>query len=688
MPTRARVRVAALAAAIVCSCGSAHAAQVPPPPPPPPPPPMGAGAAPQDPGASRTGTGVILGKVIDAGTGSPIGGAIVTMVSRPGNATSAEAEAERQAALAAAGLVPSTGPSSERIVTDSDGRFVLRDLPAGPLSISSQASGYLPGGFGRQRPDGPSRPVALENGERRTDVIIRMWKYAVIAGTVVDEVGDLAVGIGVRLVRISRTGGARRLTSGAFIYTDDRGRFRFPFISPGEYLVAVPSATVTVPISNVAAFYQQLAAGNSSAMLREQMASGAPTASAGGLRVGDQLLQTPSIIGRSLAPPPLAADGRLRAYRTVYFPAAATAAEATVIRLASGETRDDVALQLRLESTVTVSGEVMGPDGPVANIGVKLLPAGSEELTSDTGFETATTATDAAGRFVLLGVAPGSYTARVLRVPRPGGPVDISQMTMVGGSLVTPPSMPPPGAPVEPVWWAAQPLSVGESDIANVNLTLREGAKLSGRIVFEGAAEKPGPDRLRVIGISLGATAGTSVPTVPARPDAEGRFTTMGYPPGRYFVNASAVAPQWTVKSVMVDGRDASADPIDLEGSDITGVVITYTDKPTTIAGTVTGSGRGDVDAVVIVIPADYRRWMDAGMSTRRTRQVSANRTGAYTLPNLPAGEYLIAAFDAGVAINLEDPQFIAELVRVATPIRLADGERREQPLKINGGGK
>ena len=102
------------------------------------------------------------------------------------------------------------------------------------------------------------------------------------------------------------------------------------------------------------------------------------------------------------------------AYPTTYYPAATSAAQLTTITLGSGEERNGVDLHLRLVATHSVSGTVSA-EGPVANIGVRLLPANMDDLAMETGFEIAETATDAAGAFTFMGVPAGATPQRCSR---------------------------------------------------------------------------------------------------------------------------------------------------------------------------------------------------------------------------------------------------------------------------------
>ena len=107
-------------------------------------------------------------------------------------------------------------------------------------------------------------------------------------------------------------------------------------------------------------------------------------------------------------------------------------------------------------------------------------------------------------------------------------------------------------------------------------------------VQFNGAAERPANDRLPSIALNL--EPAESRPGWQARADASipsGTFTTMGVPPGKYFIRVVGAPQGWTFHSAMVNGRDASVVPIDIEANDVGGVMIAFTDKPSEFAGDV-----------------------------------------------------------------------------------------------------
>ena len=64
----------------------------------------------------------------------------------------------------------------------------------------------------------------------------------------------------------------------------------------------------------------------------------------------------------------------------------------------------------------------------------------------------------------------------------------------------------------------------------------------------------------------------------------------------------------WGVRSIIVGGVDASDTPVDLEDKDLSGALITFTDRISALSGTVKGpQGAPDDAAAVVVFPADNR---------------------------------------------------------------------------------
>lgn len=640
------------------------------------------------------GTGLILGQVVDGSSGQPVIDATVTLTvpgalngRRGGTVVTTTLGATGAGAGLAGVSMPFAGaPGGNRLLTDDQGRFVFHDLPAGSFSLTAVAPGYVPGALGQPRPNGPSHPIDLADGERKVDTKIRLWQYAVISGSVLDEVGEPAVGVALRVLRRTTASGRARLSVAGGATTDDRGEFRIPSLVPGDYLLAIPESQVTMPVATVQALMDGVLSGRGAAMM-DVVASGGPMPTPEGRRVGDNLLQ--SAAGQN-APVPPQADGRIGAYLTLYYPLATSPAQASVVTLRSGEEKAGLNLQLRVAPTATVRGTVIGPNGPVANAPVKLTPVSVDDAGIESGFETASTLTRADGSFTLLAVPAGQYAARVTKMPRPPIPAARGAGGLAGMFFGGAAASNSAGQTDVPLYGQVA-VAISGLDVTT-SVELREGATLSGRIEFVGAATPPQPKQRQALTVTLtsidGRAFGTGPSFVgqaasPANADESGQFKTAGYPPGLYTVSVGGqLPPGWTLKSVIVNGKDALSAPLELSAADVGGAVVTYTDK----VGQITGAVRGitlNASATVIVFPVDYQAWIANGMSPRRTRQSAASPAGVYTVTGLLPGDYFVVAVDDNDVTDNQDTALFERLARIAGRVTLGDGEKKTADLTV-----
>jgi hypothetical protein len=605
------------------------------------------------------GTAVIVGQVVDAATGKGISSAVVTLA------------------------------GSRRAMSTSDGRFAFRALPKGSHSLTASRSGYIEGAYGMKRPGGPTLPVVLADGERRGDMVIWMWRHGSITGSIVDEAGEPVVGIQVSALRRTTLGGRRRFAPGSVGTTDDRGVYRIARLAPGDYAVGMITSQVSVPAATVRQFEETAMSGgdlNRNTVFQAMMQVGATPMMSGteSRQVGDQV-QT---IGRGAPTPPPVDGARLFAYPSLYYPAASSASSAAIVTVASGQERTGIDLQVRPVPMVKVSGTVVGGTAPAATLPVRLISQGSDDFgrTADVG----ATVTDASGGFSFLAVPTGDYVIKIVQVPRPMMPsaapttIAVGTSMMMTGSLAPNPELPP--LPTEPTLWASLPIAVGDADITGVNVLLRTGIRVSGRVEFEGAAEKPAPDQLSRIPVLVEPLDGQldRVSTPPGRFDAKGQFSTYGVAAGRYYIRIGAPPTGWTFKGAFLGERDVSDDPLELESTDVADVVITFTDRPASLAGTVQQAERSGRDGVaVVVFPADAKSWQDSSANPRRMRRVAVTDSGAYDVPALPPGAYYVAAVSETAAGDWRDPAFLEQLAPGAAHVQITEGEKATQSLRL-----
>ena len=657
------------------------AAQAPPPPPPPAAPVVFRDAGGLDAGGrgatgammpvSLTGTALIIGQVIDAGTGAGVPNAIVTLGGAtppppgavpggtPGRATGAPPPPPGRAGA------PPPAPSVLRQITDGDGRFAFRHLPAGSFSLSASRPGYSDGAYGRLRPQGSMQQLTLSNDERATTIKVRLFRNGVITGSVRDDNGEAVVGIPIRAYRRTILAGRPQFLLSGTIPTDDRGVYRIANLIPGEYVIAAAFSHVSSPVNQTHALAEarQVAA-----------VSGAAVSAAGSLiNPNDRF----ALQGTTAAPSG-DASGPIMMPPTTYYPSALVASQAQPIAVGSGEERAGIDLALRYVNATTIAGRLMGPTGPVGGWALNLVPADSGELSSDP--VVATAITDQEGAFMFLGIPAGSYVIQTVRVPPPvaaqGGAVPV---VSVDGNVIQKPQ--PPASSV--TLWTATPVAVGPEGLFNLGISLRPGLRVAGRVEFDGTAERPPASRLQSVMIVLepadGRPRGNSQP---ARVEANGQFQSSGNMPGRYIARVNNAPSGWVVKSITSQGVDIADMPLDLESSDVSGITVTFTDRIGEVRGTVRDmQGTADADAAVVVFPTDSRLWTSAGTSSRRLRMSRVMNDGTYTIGALPAGDYGVVAISEEFAGDWSHVRFLEQIARVATRLTISEGGRLTQDL-------
>lgn len=587
---------------------------------------------------------VVAGRVLEADLKQGVADAVVRLLAF--------------SALPTAGR-PATAPSfDDAVLSDEKGRFIFPSVPSGMYTLTVTKQGYIEGNFGTRRVSDTASPFFVP-ATGRNDLDTTLWRFSAMTGHVIDDAGEPVVGQRVAIFRRQYVSGRRRFTSRTTVVTDDRGSFRAPFLPPGEYIACAVAVQRTLPASLFSAY------------------------TLGRLTVDRHLTRQMTTFGQE---PPKAGDPHVRrlaevvwasdawpmttdpsiVYTTTCAPSVVDLSQAEVVTLGAGEVGESATVRMNPVKGVRVQGVLESADVSTSNTAVRLLSKGMASLMTDAGFEAAVAMTDSQGGFLFSGVPAGTYRLE-------GSLLMSDRVSVSSGSALR---------------WADQELIVGEDDIAGLRITLRPGFQVTGTISLEGESSISGYPDLSRFAVRLEPADGRprAIPVV--APAANGVFSFKDVPPGQYFLRGRSQPPGWALKSALAEQRDVADQPLELADGHVSGILVTFSNRPTGILATVRDStGSVAPDATVYAITTERRYWIDFGWAPRRLRWVRVNGEGQAQLLGLPAGSYFVAALSQTVIDRTQDINELLEIIsRQDQRIQIIHAEQKTVALVADGG--
>jgi hypothetical protein len=279
----------------------------------------------------------IEGQVGDAATGAPV---------RKANLSLRRIDAN----LSQAGILGTYGT-----VSDTGGKFAIKDIEPGKYQLSVSRTGYVTMQYGARAPNRPGVTLSLSPRQQLKEVNFRLIQHGVISGRILDEDGEPIAGVQVQTQSFRYVLGKKQLTpAGGGNSTNDLGEFRIFGLAPGkDYL---------------------------------------------------------SAIYRSFDPP----NNRFTTsqpdedYVPTYYPGTIDSSRAVPLEVTAGGQLTNISLSISKARTVRISGRItnlVSPGGTTPN--VMLGPRSANFFSM--GIVNRPNQVDRAGRFEIRGVIPGSY---------------------------------------------------------------------------------------------------------------------------------------------------------------------------------------------------------------------------------------------------------------------------------------
>ena len=473
---------------------------------------------------ARRGTAVIRGVVVDGVTGGPIRRAAVSLVIE---------EPDRE------------GSSVVSTTADTSGQFEFTGVPAARVQVTASRVGYFD--YDNLWNGEPEEPVwqPVSAGQRIQGARIALYRGGVVAGRVIDEFGEPAVGVEIEVLRREPgdggSGSVRTTSSPITPTTDDTGTFRVWGLAPGDYLVGARPNRFVADASD--------------------------------------------------------ADARREGYASTYYPGTASLSNARSVRVEPGKDTAGVSFGLVTVPLSTLRGTVQLPaDTPGRTITVGVGLVAPQRLD---GYVTRGTRVRDDGGFELTRLAPGTYqvTARSFQpggveywgtanVEVTGTDLDGVSIPLRAGAIVRGRVVNEAGEPVGVPVMVSLTSNDGRAPMPRPARTYSDGS-----FRLEGAF---GTQHLRAVEARM--IPGAEAPGINVRALQE-------------VTPATRALTTWWMKSIALSGRDVTDEPIDFDQGGINLVVTMTNRAASVRGTVAWNRAPGRQRPAVVVFVDDDTRW-------------------------------------------------------------------------------
>jgi hypothetical protein len=580
----------------------------------------------------------IEGSIVRQGTGAPLARARVTL-SRSGRGAAPTVAAPT--APGARGAVTAPKPIAP-VTTDDQGKFSFQDLDEGPYTLQVLANGYVSLNFGQRYPGGPGSPITLKAGQEMKDITIDLVPTGNISGRVRDRSDQPLANIPVQLMRYSYDSqGQRNYQSVGSAKTNDRGEYRIYWITPGRYyLMAGSAASSSNPLLGMLAMLD----GNSS-----------------------NANELPMNLGFT------------------FYPGVDDIASARAIDLSPGAELDSVNLTLsQRPPTHHIRGRVIDsrtgkPPAKAQVVSTTQTPGLAVNSVVDlVAMQLPTNNYNSStGTFEIRDLLPGAYIVRALvqdPAPTAAAGRDGPQPPATSSGLVA--------------------VSVGDSDVENVVVTVIPAGTIAGRIRVDGQQQSVTPDRLRLQLISRSpvspALASTNIArstfTAAAASDFTFKFANISVGDYRLTVQGQGAVAAGArpgsnaiyIKEARFDGTDVLNGPLRISGTASGTLDILLGIGGGQVSGTLTDRRSQPVPVTqVILVPDRYRDRPEL------YRVVNTDENGHFNLVGVTPGDYKLFSWDGLEPNAWFDPDVMAQSETKGVPVRVTDTSSETFDVKL-----
>jgi protocatechuate 3,4-dioxygenase beta subunit len=528
------------------------------------------------------------------------------------------------------GAVAVVSKSVPPILTDGQGRFAFNGIEPGTYRLIFSASGFAKQDYGQRVLGGPGTAIALAAGETKGDIVMGLTRVSALGGRILDNRVRPLAGVPVQLFRFSYDQTARRqIQIVASAQSDDRGDYRFYFLSPGRYYVKAGHETNRTldSVSNITPF--------------------------------DETYLSQNRIPQNYA---------LTYYRDVTDVNAAAA-----IDLQGGAELSGIDLFLGPQRTYRLRGRVIDSrtGQPPQRAQILLRPQSSDFLNSIGAVSGASNYKAADGTFEIPAVAPGRYTLDVEVMNVTNRPMDMAALSPAERNAyyeamrVEQLARPKGSLPIE----------VTNADIEGLDVAVGATSLISGRIRLENpASSATAPFNDLVVQLKPTGDAGPpgSSNQHAGAVKSDGTFSIEGVPIGEYNLSVVGLPPGFYLKGAGMAQADVLNAAMRVSGRESNTLDIVMSPNAGEISGNVIDSrGQPAPGVQVVMIPNENR------YRTELFRPVTSDASGHFSIPSITPGNYKLVAWEVIESYGFFDPELIKQAEQNGKPIRIDESSNQ-----------
>lgn len=359
----------------------------------------------------------------------------------------------------------------------------------------------------------------------------------------------------------------------------------------------------------------------------------------------------------------------------LFFPNAQSPAKSEPVLVRSGGyERADFTIPASTGVPKFAAGRVAGVPFNIVGQSLRLV-LGNESTGIPPSLNLSETTVRSDGTFVFPYVPSGDYELRALFVYGYEGLTKDSGLPSAIAPRLEMKSEPP-------VHWVRYPISVREEPVRNLTIDPQPGARLRGQLVRAGDIADLDVSRMQIASRSLDGWSLQNAPS--GRVEADSSFSSVPLPPGRFQIFPLAGSNGLVADSIVLGGRDVAGSGLELQQTDVSGIVMTITGLRAQVDGTVRdASGKDRPDSHIVFFRVNgawqddnyYSGQGDAG----RTRP---DRFGNYSL-TIRSGEYYLVALGGSIPSDWGTSAFLRSLIPIASKISVTRGVRSVLNLSI-----